>query len=142
MVLCWNPNFAKKLQFLKFGISTMKILPSSFKVESIMARKSAEDMWILTKNHEILTRNTRFSIRNSRFLAEFSSENYVDNMKTQVSLIWSLLWRAEIKKRVELTMKKFVIFRNFRFSFSLFLFFHLYIQYLLNLLDNALISIN
>ena len=36
-------------------------------------------------------------------------------------------------------MKKFVIFRNFRFSFSLFLFFHLYIQYLLNLLDNALI---
>ena len=39
-------------------------------------------------------------------------------------------------------MKKFVIFRNFRFSFSLFLFFHLYIQYLLNLLDNALISIN
>ena len=135
MVLCWNPNFAKKLQFLKFGISTMKILPSSFKVESITARKSAENMWILTKNHEILTRN-------SRFLAEFSSENYVDNMKTQVSLIWSLLWRAEIKKRVELTMKKFVNFRNFRFSFSLFLFFHLYIQYLLNLLDNALISIN
>ena len=33
----------------------MKILPSSFKVESILGRNSAEILWVSIKNGEILT---------------------------------------------------------------------------------------